>query len=198
MRECNCCITRFGLIHTKNMKELTIGIFESRPDAEVAISRLHNELSIDNDEISYVYRSKDGSVKEVSADDISAHTTGESAKKGAMIGAGAGALAGLATVAGAIPFIGPLFAAGPLAAALGLTGAVGTTAAGALTGAAAGGLIGVLVNLGVGEEHAQRYEDEVRAGNILVAVHSESADEAARVLTNSGAREVNAYSLVAA
>lgn len=180
------------------MKDLTIGIFEHREDAERAINRLHNELGIDNSEISYVYRSRDGNVKEVDANDISSNTPGEGAAKGAAIGAGAGALAGIATVLGAVPFVGPLFAAGPLAAALGLTGALGTTAAGALTGAAAGGIIGALVNLGVGEEHAQHYEDQVRAGNILVATHSETAEAAAEIMVRSGARDVNAYTLVPA
>jgi hypothetical protein len=164
------------------MKDLTIGIFDTRQSAERAINRLHTEVGIDNDEISYIYRSKDGTVREVDADDITSDTPGEGAAKGATIGAGAGALAGIAAVAGIVPFIGPLFAAGPLAVALGLSGALGTTMAGALTGAAAGGIIGALINLGVGEEHAQRYEDEVRSGNVLVAVHSDNADEAASLL----------------
>lgn len=175
------------------MKNMTIGIFSDRSNAEAAINRLHNELQIPNDDISYIYRNMDGDVVEVEADDISTKTPAEGAKKGAVIGGTIGAIAGLATVAGVIPVIGPLFAAGPLAAALGLTGAVGTTAAGAATGAAAGGVIGALANLGIGQEKAQHYSDRVGAGDILVAAHTEH--DARQIMTESGAVEADIYTL---
>lgn len=172
---------------------MTIGVFTDRSNAEAAINRLHNELQIPNDDISYIYRNTDGEVQEVDAAHISTDTPAEGAGKGAMIGGSIGALAGIATVAGVIPVIGPLFAAGPLAAALGLTGALGTTAAGAATGAAAGGIIGALANLGVGEEKAQRYADRVGAGDILVAAHTDK--DARTVLEECGAIDTDVYSL---
>jgi len=112
------------------MKQLTLGVFLSRADAERAINELHQEARIDKNDISYIYRNQEGRVREVDADDITGDTPIEGAKKGAAIGGTLGALAGLATFAGVLPIIGPLVAAGPIAAALGLTGALGSAAAG--------------------------------------------------------------------
>ena len=175
------------------MKHMTIGLFSDRSNAEAAINRLHNELKVPNDDISYIYRNTEGDVMEVDAKSIATDTPAEGAGKGAMVGGAIGALAGIATVAGVIPVIGPLFAAGPLAAALGLTGAVGTTAAGAATGAAAGGIIGALANLGIGTEKAQHYADRVGEGDILVAAHTEH--DARQVLIDCGAVDTDVYSL---
>jgi len=175
------------------MKHMTIGLFSDRSNAEKAINRLHNELKVPTDDISYVYRNSEGVVQEVDARKIATDTPAEGAGKGAVVGGAIGALAGIATVAGVIPLIGPLFAAGPLAAALGLTGAVGTTAAGAATGAAAGGIIGGLANLGIGQEKAQHYADRVGEGDILVAAHTEH--DARKVLVECGAVDTDVYSL---
>lgn len=177
------------------MKKFTIGIFGAREDAEKAINALHNTLNIAASDISYVYRNSEGEVQEVNADNITSSTPAEGAGKGAAIGGTLGALAGIAAVAGAIPIVGPLFAAGPLATALGLTGAVGTTVAGAATGAAAGGIIGALTNLGVGQEHAQRYSDRVQAGDVLVAVYAEEDQDVHQLFVEHGALETEAYGL---
>jgi uncharacterized membrane protein len=171
------------------MKKLTVAIFNSKNEAERAITRLNDELDIDMSDVSYAYRNEDDGVEQ--GEGNMKQTTGDSAKKGAAIGGGIGALAGLATAIGVIPVIGPLFAAGPLAAALGLTGGVATTAAGAVTGAAAGGLIGALTNWGVSKEEAERYEEHVRTGNVLVAVHSDDPEAVEQMMEESGAREVN-------
>ncbi|HEX2792335.1 MAG TPA: hypothetical protein VHO23_01285 [Candidatus Paceibacterota bacterium] len=177
------------------MKKFTVGVFVAREDAEKAINRLHNELHVSTDDISYLYRNSDGEVKEVEAHDVATDTPTEGAGKGAAIGGTIGALAGIAAVAGIIPVVGPLFAAGPLAVALGLTGAAGTTAAGAVTGAAAGGLIGALANMGIGEERAQRYADRVNAGDVLVATYAEEDIGARALLEECGALETESYSL---
>lgn len=172
---------------------MTIGLFSDRGNAEAAINRLHNELKVPTDDISYIYRNTEGEVQEVDAGDIASKTPVEGAGKGAMVGGTIGAIAGLATVAGILPVIGPLFAAGPLATMLGLTGAVGTTAAGAATGAAAGGVIGALANLGIGTEKAQHYADRVGEGDILVAAHTEH--DARQVLEECGAVDTDVYTL---
>ena len=178
------------------MKKYTIATFDSRASAEDAINRLHTDLGIDDDEISYVSKNTEGDVQEVSADEVTDTTAAEGAQRGAVIGGSIGAIAGLATVAGIIPVIGPIFAAGPLIAALGLgAGALGTTAAGALTGAAAGGLIGALVNMGVTKERAKEYEDRVMAGNVLVAVHAEEGSGIEAVMTDSGATDIETFML---
>lgn len=180
------------------MKQFTLGVFASRADAERAINELHQSLRVPKDDISFVYRNDVGQIREVEVDDITDDTPGEGAAKGALVGGVIGAIAGLATFAGVLPIIGPLFAAGPLASALGLTGALGSAAAGGLTGAAAGGLVGALVNLGVSEEHAQQYEDRVRAGNILVAANTDADIDVASTFLKYNAIDVNEYSLASA
>lgn len=175
------------------MKKLSAGVFESRDAAEKAINYLHNELRVPTSDISFIYRNTDGEVREVHAGTVSSHTPGEGAKKGATIGGTIGALLGIATVAGIIPVIGPVFAAGPLMTALGITGAIGTTAAGAVTGAAAGGLIGALANMGIGKENAQRYADRVAAGDILVIVYADEGIGVVDALRELGALDVEAY-----
>jgi uncharacterized membrane protein len=177
------------------MKKFTIGIFAAREDAEKAINDLHNTLGIDTSDISYIFRNTDGEIHEVHAGAIASSTPAEGAEKGAAIGGTLGALAGIAAIAGVIPVVGPLFAAGPLAAALGFTGAVGTTVAGAATGAVAGGLIGALVNLGVGEENAQRYADRVNAGNVLVSAYADETIDVHQAFLDSGALETEAYGM---
>jgi uncharacterized membrane protein len=175
------------------MKKLTAGVFESRDSAEKAINHLHNQFNIPTSDISFIYRNVDGEVREVDAGSISSKTPGEGAKKGAAIGGTLGALIGLAVVAGVVPVVGPILAAGPIVTALGITGAVGTAAAGALTGAAAGGLIGALANMGIGQEHARRYEDRVKAGNILLIVYAEEGIGVVEALKEMGAMDVEAY-----
>jgi len=177
------------------MKKFTVGIFENRENAEKAINRAHNELNIPTDDLSFIYRNSEGQVKEVQTGDIATATPMEGAGQGAAVGATIGAIAGLATVAGVIPVIGPLFAAGPLAIALGLTGAVGTTAAAAATGAIAGGLIGALMNMGVGEENAKRYADRVHAGDVLVAAYADETVDVRTLFMDAGAIETEGYAL---
>lgn len=175
------------------MKKTTIGIFAERNDAEKFINEAHTILAVPHDDISYLYKDVLGQEKEVDTREVSGTTTAEGAEKGAKAGAVVGALGGIAAVAGVIPIIGPLFIAGPLVSAIGITGALGTTAAGALTGAAAGGILGALLNLGVAREKAKTYEDRVLSGNILVAVNTEDDRAAEEAMMKYGAMEVDTY-----
>jgi len=176
------------------MKKLTLGIFDTREQAEAAVNALHNDLDIATDDISYIFRNSQNEVEEIDADDVADTTPAEAAASGALTGGTIGAIAGLATVAGVIPVVGPIFAAGPLITALGLgAGAVGTTAAAAATGAIAGGLIGALANLGISETKAKEYEDRVLAGDVLVAAHAEEEYDVAAVLSKHGATSVDSY-----
>jgi len=178
------------------MKEYTTAIFPSRALAETAIEKLNHDLNVPLDDISYVYRNSEGDVKEIEAEDMEGSTTGEDATEGAVIGGGIGAALGIATVVGAIPVIGPVFAAGPLIAALGLGGAAGAVAASAVTGAVAGGLIGALASIGLSETQAQKYNDLVLEGNILVTVHADQSINTASLLRKYGASEVETISPV--
>ena len=118
-----------------------------------------------------------------------AHEKSTKAPEGAATGAGTGGVVGgtLGLLAGigalAIPGVGPLIAAGPIMAAL----------SGAAVGAAVGGLAGALIGLGIPEFEAKRYEGKIKEGNILISVHTESADEvklAKQVFEQAGAQDI--------
>jgi hypothetical protein len=95
--------------------------------------------------------------------------TAAGAGTGAVLGGALGWLAGIGALA--IPGLGPLIAAGPILAAL----------SGAAVGGAVGGLTGALVGMGIPEYEAQQYESHLRQGNILLAVHAEDSEQAAKV-----------------
>ncbi len=87
----------------------------------------------------------------------------EGAGTGAAIGGTAGGILGALAAAGAtvaLPGLG-LAIAGPIAGAL----------AGAGAGGAAGSLLGALVGLGIPEDRAKTYRDDVKDGSIVVAAH---------------------------
>lgn len=168
-----------------------IGVFSDRSRAEQAIYDL-KALNIGDAGISYVGLNADNKVMATDGDGA---TVSDGASSGAVTGGVIGAIAGLAVANGILPGLGTLFVAGPIATALGLSGAAATTAAGAMTGAAAGGLIGALNNMGVSESEARTYEERVRAGEALVTAKVDGVDEAkARDVFNSnGAQEVRIY-----
>lgn len=116
--------------------------------------------------------SRDTAAKEV-AEDTGAKAA-EGAATGAVAGGVLGGLTGLLVGIGAlaIPGIGPVVAGGALASAFGLGG--GTAVAGAGIGAAAGGVLGALTNLGFSHEEASYYDEGVRGGRTLVTVEDEA------------------------
>ncbi len=70
-------------------------------------------------------------------------------------------------------------------------GALGGGLAALLGGALTGGLIGALIDLGIPEQDARFYNDEVRAGGILVTVRAgDRCQEAADLLRTNGGRHV--------
>jgi len=118
-----------------------------------------------------------------------AHEKHTKAPEGAATGAGTGGVIGgaLGWIAGigalAIPGVGPFIAAGPILAAL----------SGAAVGAAVGGIAGGLIGLGIPEIEAKRYEGKVKAGNLLLSVHTESSEEitqAKAIFTKAGAQDI--------
>jgi hypothetical protein len=104
------------------------------------------------------------------------HENSTKAPEGAAAGAGTGALLGgaLGWMAGigalAIPGVGPLIAAGPILGAL----------SGLAVGGTVGGMTGALVGMGIPEYEAQQFEGKLRAGNILMCVHANDSNEAAK------------------
>jgi hypothetical protein len=163
------------------MKKAIIGIVESRAHAEAVVDSLRDH-GISVNDISVLFPDKRGT------QDF-AHEHSTKAPEGAIAGVSTGGLLGgtLGLLAGigalAIPGLGPFIAAGPLMAAL----------SGAAAGATIGGLTGALVGLGIPEIEAKVYDGKVRGGNILIAVHIESAESRRAVediLERHGARNV--------
>ena len=118
-----------------------------------------------------------------------AHEKHTKAPEGATAGVGAGGAIGgtLGLLAGigalAIPGLGPFIAAGPIMAAL----------SGAAAGAAVGGVAGALIGMGIPELEAKQYEGKLKAGNILMSIHVEDANERKRAketLEKCGAKDV--------
>ena len=99
---------------------------------------------------------------------------GNKAAEGAALGGALGGAAG-ATILGimaagasvAIPGIG-LVVAGPLAGAL----------TGGAAGAAAGGVLGTLVGMGIPEDRAKVYEQDIKHGSIVLGVRPKNDEDA--------------------
>lgn len=109
----------------------------------------------------------------------------EGAVAGGIAGMGAGAVVGWLASIGTltIPGIGPFLAAGPVMAAL----------SAAAVGGAAGGIIGGLAGMGMPEYEAKLYEGKVRAGNILISVHTEDSKQRSRakeIFEAAGAEDI--------
>jgi uncharacterized membrane protein len=107
----------------------------------------------------YVDRT-DASVEDISGDE------------GAGLGALVGALTGLTMAL--IPGFGPVLAAGPLGAML-------VSGIGAATGAATGGLVASLIDFGLSEENATRYQDTLKSGGALVIVDLQNEGDETRI-----------------
>jgi uncharacterized membrane protein len=103
------------------------------------------------------------------------------ATTGGILGGSLGLLAGIGSLA--IPGFGPFIAAGPIIAAL----------SGSAVGGALGLLVGSLVGLGIPEFEAKKYENSLKAGHVLIAVHVDSHQECDRVkeiLSQQGATDI--------
>lgn len=174
------------------MKKVIFALFTDIEVADKAINHLHNELDIPNDEISYVYKDKDGDKVSGEADDVTSSTAGEGAASGATTGGVIGAAIGLIGVAGLLGPLGPIVVAGPLATFLGITGATGAVVGTGVTGAAIGGLVGALINMGVSEPIARNFEERVDAGDVLVSIYTEAddVDKVSDILREFNAEEI--------
>ncbi|HEX3696898.1 MAG TPA: DUF3341 domain-containing protein [Polyangia bacterium] len=140
------------------------GICRSIPELEQAVDELRM-AGFRNDDVSALFPDQEGTRN-------FAHEKHTKAPEGAATGAGAGLAVGgtLGWLVGigalAIPGLGPFVAAGPLMASLAGAGAGGTV----------GGVTGALVGWGIPEFEAKRYEGMVKAGGILLSVHSDNSE----------------------
>jgi hypothetical protein len=171
------------------MKKAVIGIVESHVQAEDIVERLQASGFGTND-ISVLFPDNKGTK-------AFAHEQHTKAPEGAATGAGAGGLLGgtLGVLAGigalAIPGLGPFIAAGPIMAGL----------SGIAAGAAVGGLTGALVGMGIPEFEAKMYETRLKAGNILISVHTEDGEDrkrAADIFKQAGIKGVSTQAETAA
>lgn len=157
-------------------KKSVFCITTSRTQADQIVEQL-KEANFSNNDISVLLPDQ------VTSRDF-AHEKNTKAPEGAITGAGTGGVLGgaLGWVAGigvlAIPGVGPFIAAGPIIAAL----------SGAAIGATVGGIAGGLIGLGIPEIEAKRYEGKIKAGNILISVHTENSQEIAQARSIFGSR----------
>src|SRR5450631_1571289 len=141
---------------TMTERTTAVGVFTDRAQAEQAINDLHN-LGFTDKQIGYVVRNAGNELGDPTPAGLRTEIVVTDAVSVGVFGGILGAAASLL-----IPGFGPAIAGGILAATLG----------GAAIGAAAGGLIGALTNMGVPEEEAHYYQNEFESGRILVTVQA--------------------------
>jgi hypothetical protein len=110
---------------------------------------------------------------------------GEDAVKGAVAG---GIVGGIVGAAGAflIPGMGTVIAGGLLANVL------GAALAGASTAGLAGGFIGAIHVIGISDEEASFYSDELQSGRTIVTVQSaDRTDEVREILRRHGGYDIH-------
>jgi uncharacterized protein (TIGR02271 family) len=164
---------------TMTGRSVAVGLFDDRERARQAIEAL-KDAGFRGDDISLLMPDR-GEARDL------AEETGTKAGAGAATGAVTGGILGgiggflVGIVALAIPGVGPFIAAGALA----------TTLGGAAVGAGVGAIAGALIGMGIPEEEAKYYEQEVRGGRTLVAVRADGrVDEADDLLHRYGAYDV--------
>ena len=159
-------------------RTVVVGVFTDGSRAEQAMNELRQAGFLD-DRIGFVVR--DTSASEVIPTAAEAKTEAHTgATTGAVTGGVVGGLLG-AAAALLIPGFGPAIAGGIL-----------STLGGAAIGAAAGGLIGTFVSMGVPEEEAQYYQRELHEGRTVVIVQADGRqEEAFRILRHNQAYDAS-------
>ena len=150
------------------MNQIVSAVFHSHAGAQRAVSELRS-AGVRDSALSVIARRDSGSGDYGDANKEEAKDKGEGLVKGALGGAGIGALLGIAALA--IPGVGPFAAAGAIAASA-IPEAV---AIGAGAGALTGGLVGMLTKHGVSEEDARYYETSINSGGVFVSVDTSDA-----------------------
>ena len=161
------------------MSKLVTAIFNSRAAAEMAVEELTRAGFAPEDVSLLMSDSTRGREFAVRKATKAPEGTATGATVGGVIGAVAAGLAAVGSIT--IPGIA-LVAAGPVVAALAGLGA----------GAAAGGLTGALIGLGIPEHEAKFYDKEIEKGGMLVGVycHDDRLKLARDILDAAGAEKV--------
>jgi len=183
------------------MKQTTIGVFEERTAAEKAIDTVYKQLNIPADDISFLYRSTDGDVREVRTDALIEKQQGSltaNVAVGALTGAVLGAVVGVTTVLGLTAFLSGLIALGPLADFLALAGISGNLAiiiGTAIMGTVLGVLVGALSELALAGRRMRVYSGEAEPKNVVVAVIAPEKTDVLSLFRNLGAFDARVYRL---
>jgi hypothetical protein len=148
--------------------QTVFGLFDDRADAEAAVRDLETR-SFPRDAISILARHFDDGV--ATTTDREVVVTDSHAAAGARTGAVLGGVGGMLLGATAllVPGVGPLLALGPI---------LGYGLIGAGLGAATGGVIGLLVDMGMPREHAEYYAEGLRRGGTIVSVQVANEEQA--------------------
>ncbi len=165
------------------MAKIIIGIFQDPASVEKVVTEL-TAAGFAHDNISLVAKSGDGACAISDTQDHDGDGNEHGMANGVAIGGALSALAmGLSLIV--IPPLGALAVGGPLLALVLATG----------IGAAAGGLVGTLADMGVSKKEAEYYCSAVHAGGILLAVKSaeDQCDRAEAIIAAHGALNVSEH-----
>lgn len=147
----------------KTTDQVLVGVFETTADARRTIEDLR-DAHFGPRSIGVLTRNERGEPEVKSFRDLEGDHVGAGAAVGGAAGAGGGALWALGIAAGVLPAIGPVIVGGTLLA----------VAASAAAGAATGAFVGALVGMGITDEDAAYYQDELIAGRAILVVHPDS------------------------
>ncbi|MEX1112629.1 MAG: hypothetical protein WEC84_04145 [Candidatus Andersenbacteria bacterium] len=155
------------------------GLFNTPAEANGFLGEIQTE-GFSQDDISIIGQ------KDVLVDERKHSHTAEDAGKGAGIGGILGLIAGIAPVV--LPGIGLIIGTGTLIAG---------TLGGAGLGSIVGGIVGFFRDqLGMDEDRAHVYEQGIQEGNILLTVHTNTADAAEAVeeaMVRYGAHDIHIH-----
>jgi hypothetical protein len=157
---------------------VVLGIFRDRAAAQDSVTALR-DAGFAADSVGVLMRHPDEkyAMTQGAEGDLG---VGGSAVAGGILGGIAGWLVGLAAFA--IPGVGPFIGAGIWA----------TTIAGAALGVGVGALTGAIADLGVPQERAQWYTQELQGGSVLVTVFADGREaEAENILASHGAYDTS-------
>src|SRR5687767_652180 len=157
---------------------VVLGLFDDASAAAAAARELRG-LGVPRERVSIVARTHDEEGAVAQASGASPGAEIEDSAPASRLGELGGHL--LAAIALVMPGIGPIVADGPLAAGLG-------EAAGHL----AGGVARTLESAGLPRPEADRWEERIRSGAVLVGAHVQEpqVDEARDVLSRTGGHEI--------
>lgn len=149
------------------MSKQMVAFFETKQQAEDALRRL-TEIGVRNEDVSVLTR-QDVPQYEPVGNARDGMTTG------GVIGAATGLIMGLSAFAA--PGLGLLAAAGPVASLL--------------AGAAAGGIIGSLADMGFSDADTKSYMKEIERGSVFMSLEAKDVEKARQLLEAAGAYRID-------